>query len=599
MQYLHPSVETKIVDNSFVYTTADGVSTLFQPIVSSKGPDNKLTLVTTVEEFVAIFGEPNVSKYGQAGYNVIEWLKSGGIAYVLRVLPTTATYAATGIALELAGKDGSKKEVAVRSLNAIKGTFTSKGAITSKLNELVKTSPGSNFTIPLGVIIPKGRGEAYNTLGVRFTLRDDLDDTYSFRTYNIYVTDLDALGNPVEVEGPFIVSMDPEGVSKSRESLYWANVLNKYSTLVEVVDYRKGFEQAAEYLTDGTEVNPASIDLLFGRMLTTEQAEALGSITWRTPANKDEVGVINVENAELPLMDVNETSRLQNGTSGEWTGGDTEESLLVKAFTGLIDSTLLDKTAIEIDVMLDANYPLSVKNAMNSLATSLRGDCIAIDDVGFQANEQQTLAFRKDNLTISHHNVAIFAHDMVVYDPYNGQNIKVTSPYVLAGKIPTNDREFGIQYTFVGPRRGTVSGVENINFFPNPTWKEALYKAKVNYIERDPRKINFASQATSQVQNSALSDINNVRVLLKIRREVEKMMADYRMEFNDSGTHASMSYDLNQYLSGWVNNRACSVATGSVSASDYDRQQRIARVNIQLQFTGILERIAVSIVINR
>ena len=71
------------------------------------------------------------------------------------------------------------------------------------------------------------------------------------------------------------------------------------------------------------------------------------------------------------------------------------------------------------------------------------------------------------------------------------------------------------------------------------------------------------------------------------------------MEFNDSTTHDSMSYDVNSLLQKWVANRACSSISATVSASDYDRQNKLARINISLVFTGIMERIAISITVNR
>lgn len=77
------------------------------------------------------------------------------------------------------------------------------------------------------------------------------------------------------------------------------------------------------------------------------------------------------------------------------------------------------------------------------------------------------------------------------------------------------------------------------------------------------------------------------------------MMADYRMEFNDSTTHDSMNYDLNNYLQGWVANRCCKTISGTVYASDYDRQQKLVRVKIEMVFAGIIERVAIEIVINR
>ena len=186
-----------------------------------------------------------------------------------------------------------------------------------------------------------------------------------------------------------------------------------------------------------------------------------------------------------------------------------------------------------------------------------------------------------------------------MFDQYTGQNIKVTMTYFLASKIPVIDEQYGIQWSFSGPRRGVISGFEEINFFPNEMWKESLYKKQINYVEKDPKRINFGTQLTAQTVNSALSNINNVRALMRIKRDVEAMMDEYRDEFNDAITHESMSYNLNNYLQKWVANRTCKNISGKVYASDYDRQQKIARVKVEMVFTGLIERIFIDFVVNR
>lgn len=597
--YLHPSVSTKITDNSFVFQTAIGNTALFQCIISEKGEDGVLRMITSVEEFIFKYGEPNLAKYGQGAYNILQWLQSGGVVYVLRVLPTTATLAVNGIGL-VATTEAGKVQLVVKNYNGAELTekFTQVGGMDSFLTTEKGTVTGTS-TFPLGLVYPYGRGLGYNGIGVRITLRDDMDNTYAFRTYNFEVTAKDALGSDVSVDGPFMVSFDPLAKNKSRESVYWAAVVNKYSKYIKVRDVRTAFDEVTEYLVDalpeGTEVNPTTIDILFGQVRDQDATDLYKNWNWVNKSNA-------VPSPALPLAKLFDPSKplyITGGTDGTWTAGDTEEALLVKAYTGVTDSSVLDKLANEFDILLDANYPASVKDAMADLATEIRGDCMAILDLGFQANESQTIAFRKEHVGVSSRNVAIFAHDMEIYDAYNGENVKVTTPYILASRIPTIDDQYGLQWPFVGPRRGVISGFENINFIPNEIWKEQLYKAQINYIEKDPKKVNLATQLTSQVQNSALSDINNVRALLRIKREVEKMMADYRMEFNDAVTYDSMNYDLNNYLQTWVANRACKTISGSVYASDYDRQQKLARVKIELIFTGIIERVAIEIVINR
>lgn len=590
-EYLHPSVSSTITDNSSVFQTATGSTVLFQVIMSEKGPDNVITMVTDPTEFVFKFGEPNLEKYGQASYNVLEWVRVGGLAYVIRVLPTTATLAVTGLGIELA-KDTTNVQLGVKSYSAVK-PFTSIGAMETFLGS-EKALTATRATIPLGLVYPYGRGVGYNDLGIQFTLRDDMDDTYSFRTYNAVITAKDSLGVDTQIDGPFLVSFESTARSKARESLFWGTVINKYSKYVKVLAQRNAYDAVADFLGENVAdlEDIKGLDIIFAQPRNTSETAAYAKVI------TDETDLLTpITNGKL--FDTNGIAYLAGGSDGEWTGSDAEDSLLIKAYNGVTDSAILDKRSYEFDVLLDANHSPAVKNAISGLANDVRGDCIALVDLNFQANEEQTLTHRTGTVSVAKTYTAVFAHDMEVYDAYNGENVKVTSTYLLASKIPANDNANGIQFPFVGPRRGTISGYENLNFIPNAVWREQFYKARINYIEKDPKKVNFATQLTSQAQNSALSDINNARVILRIKREVEAIAADYRMEFNDSITHDSLNYDVNNALQKWVSNRACSSISGTVYASDYDRQNKLARIDIQLTFTGIMERIAISITVNK
>ena len=604
-QYQHPSVDTKIVDNSFVTQVSDGTTTLFQAIRSELGEDNKVVEVNDPTEFIFKFGNPHLGKHGQAGYNVSQWLTSGGKAFVLRVLPSTASYAIGGICLNLAKGVGTdptdpKVEIGVVSLTGA-GAITSKGGMDTYLSAMRKIT-ADKAILPMHLIHPKGRGQGYNGIGWRLTLRDDLDATFAFRTYNFTVTAKNSLGGDEDIEGPFLVALDPEAIDLSRSTLYLPKVINKYSKFLGIKDVTRSFDDALKFIEENAELpddfDVTGLDLLFGQPEDVDQADVYAKLKWYHLENEADAPADFFEADQKPLA-ANAVSYILGGSDGKWENTDSEEALLVRAYQGLIDNAVLDKTFVDIDVLLDANHSPAVKDSIGKLAGEIRNDCMALLDLGFQANEEQTIAFRKDKVAIANRNVGIFCHDMEIFDAFNGQNVRVTSTYLLAGKIPAIDNEFGIQWTFVGPRRGVISGFENINFIPNPAWKENLYKAKINYIERDPRKINFASQLTTQAQASALSDINNVRVLLRIRKDVEALMADYRMEMNDSATYDSANYDLANYLQRWTANRACSSIEGTVYASDYDRQQKLARVDINLTFTGIMERIAINIVVNR
>jgi hypothetical protein len=306
---------------------------------------------------------------------------------------------------------------------------------------------------------------------------------------------------------------------------------------------------------------------------------------------------------DLVLQNYDNNVSLLYGTDGSIDGllpsDNAVSSLLIKGYKGEIDDSLLDKDLYPIDVILDANYTTAVKNAIITLVTDIRGDFIGILDTKLQATPEDAINYRKSSLSVSDYKIAIFAQDFVVEDnDYTLTNIEVTTPYFLASKIPQNDNNNGIQWNFVGPRRGVISGFNEISYVPNPTWKEAMYKAQVNYVERDTTSTRLGSQLTSQNTISALSNLNNVRALLRIQREVEELMRDYIFEWNDDTTISEAQLSLNSYLAQWTTNRACTSISGLVYSSDYDKLEKLLRVKIEMVFNSIIERVAIDLVVN-
>jgi len=985
--YIHPSVSSTISDNSAVYLTADGTSKLFAVFTSEKGEDNEIQMITSVSEFEFKYGEPNIKLYGQAGYNIINWLNAGGVVYCLRVLPEDAGYANAIVniqtkvskksktVLDIDGNEVLIDDVSVRPVIS----YTSVNNVSESALNLNELRKSKSQTIDgydnhmLFAIIPKGRGKGYNDLGFRLTLLDGLDTTYEFRLYNFEVTKESSTGSVSTIQGPFIVSLDPDALSLSGESMFIESILDNYCDYFKVIFNENNYNKLGEIINP--HVNPNRIDFFSGqtRILDNDEPETFYcdetgqeedvhiyitkyDETTHTPTSErniidaddtTEASIIAIDNSyrtneyqnyvntfdrmkesysllrkkqnndsnplrtklankiealdnafnseeqtiittdgtdgltqstetvivktliesddfkeavtalensiasdsdtvasdystantkfkalknkletvveqmyelydycridgesadslsittklqkidnliysldnysirfaallqtlttlqsskdnvlienndaekeeflstfitdatdiydvvlandieskviadnvlvnvkdnlntiyeqysiltdentitadydeamdiafdkiddtinllekaiyyvlleieasrtddiaddisdvytelssyvedvlnkagngdyssnsalkvisnNITLFKNNLTNALQDtylsvlqdfdsvisllfGTDGSIENvsptDSTVVSLIAKGYRGLIDNRLIDKDQFQIDVILDANYDISIKNAIITLTTEMRKDFIAILDTKMQATPQAAVNFRKSSLSVSDFRVAIFTQDFIVTDSaYTGYKMQVTPTYFLSSKIPTNDINNGIHWNFVGPRRGVISGFESISFVPNPEWKEQLYKSQVNYIEQDLVSTRFGSQLTSQTTSTALSNINNVRALLKMQRDIEDMMKMYQFEYNDSQTRTEAQSELNNYLNQWITNRCCTSIAGSVYASQYDIQQRIMRVRVEMVFNSIIERIIINLVVN-
>ena len=187
---LHPGIFTTIDSDQTVYETTSGVVTLFQADVFEKGPDSKIGFVSTKDEFIFKYGEPNYAKYGQASYNIINWLEAGGQAYVMRILPDDATFAHAILNVQTKVNANAKSilsnsgtivkldDVSIRPTTA----FIQKNNLDLNMleTELIKDRSSENTVDGYSnnfilLVYPEGRGESYNNLGFRISLNQSFD----------------------------------------------------------------------------------------------------------------------------------------------------------------------------------------------------------------------------------------------------------------------------------------------------------------------------------------------------------------------------------------------------------------------------------------
>lgn len=614
-EFLHPSTSSKIIDNTVTFVTAQGLTVLYAAFPAQYGPDNRMQQITSDSEFLYYYGAPNIRKYGQTSYNVYRWLQAGGSAIGCRILPymdedsngnaiQPSTYAV--FVLEIGVKVSGDKKLKIRTRTLGDG----RGAVSADVEKRIRDDASLQSIVlaapenaeadgfkyyPITLLRGRDRGEHYNAYGPRFELETALDETYSHRLYNLSI-----YRSSSAVAESFVVSLYPEAQDLSGRSQFIVNVLNNYSTTTRALFNEDNYDEVCAYISSNP-VDYKKLDLLELKERTVSVPEALHA-------------GVSFEDGSADLSPSPAMYRpMGGGTDGDWVGPNSVESLLYKAYSASGDfvdpvtgankydtyfSDIANKKAYPIDMMLDANYPTSVKVAMSSFAAR-RGDFMTFLDCGFTGSPGQALKYRQEQLTLNTFHTAIWAQDMVVYDEFTGSDIRVTPTYFLAAKVPEVDLNNGIQWPFVGPRRGSIAGLKSISWTPNDAYQEQLYLNKLNYVQKDTRTTRFNSQVTSQFANSALSDINNVRTLLRIRRDVEAAGENFQFEFNDANSWGALETDLNSYGQKWVSNRALTSFKATVYASEYDRQQRILRVKIELVFNGVIERVFTDIVVNR
>lgn len=273
---ISPGVYSKIIDLS-EYLTSESGTIGFLPVLTEQGRDNELVRISSVEEYLTEFGQPNIRAfgkyYGQGPYVALQHLSVSSDLYVLRALPDDAAYSHAYI-----GFVGSKKNAAVDV--DYEGTAEDVGPTTESGSSTVTDIPQTLDSVKLGCFYASkkmtntqrlnsyftaggtaqiaaqcpdiyspsgdtdktdcnksvlmyirgyGRGDYYDKLS--FMLRAD-SKASNFGLYNFEIYQ-DQDGDPVMIES-YNVSFDPLSTDADGESNFIEEVVNKFSKTVAV-----------------------------------------------------------------------------------------------------------------------------------------------------------------------------------------------------------------------------------------------------------------------------------------------------------------------------------------------------------------------------
>ena len=618
-EFRHPHIETQINDNSYVDTSSgDGSnsSILFQPYFSEKGEDNVIKKYSSVSDFLAKNGTPNFKKHGQGIYNLTQWLTNGPV-YGMRLLPEDATFA--NMVLSFGVKENKTvsgtEVVLVTRAQSIENLRDSKEFSTG-INNLDTVIGGSKTTsgvgtpgvsAPMKPVTPNGTFTDYNFIGFRVKGRGNYGNNYSiriksntakskateYRCYDLTIFSTNASGTTQLVEGQYSVSFNPDAINLGGSSLFVEEIINSYS---EIITCEFNEEKYAKYIAKLAEVvpdfNANKFDFLFCKDENLNDYNGVSLFAGSTAIDQT-VGVYLADGTDGKLdKATTQTERLE-----------IMNDLYKEAFAGTINNDVFNKKAFPFDVVLDANYPILVKNQMKTFCET-RQDVFPYFDCGLAPSYSSTAAinYRKTEFDADTYLGALFAPSRKVKDPYGIGYIEVTFTYVLAGKIPAHDLSFGVQRPIAGPNYGIVGTFAegDLSFNPDEYQQEDLYNSQINYVTQDYDGTGeIGTQLTLQKKLSSLSDINNVRSLLKIVRQIENVAAKYRFEFSDETTLALFQGDLDAVSVAWIDNRACSNLSLSVTQSDYDKAMKTAKVNVDIVFTGVIESISIQVNVGR
>ena len=570
-EYTVPHVQTYINDNSIFtevtdVTAADDSVRLLCVFASGKGEDNVIKKVTSLNQYLEEYGNPNFNLYGQPGYMPYTALLSGyASCYCMRVMPETALY--SNVVISALGKSevvqdpttgADVTQFTVRFVAEQIVDFSDKDSLLLQIENLETDTPNAEGFIkyPFIAFSSKGRGVYGNNFRVRIVPETSLNDENNFVNYVFQI--LESENGVLLTKETFTGSLDDDAIV-GNSSLLIDDAFNDPSTgSGKVVVATKASNLRALYEAYKTAI------------------ESSGTVTVSEFNNSDMLRGMTKDGSNMEGYVIDSVSVPFDSTTGiAFTGGsdstlapnyvpvqpdtatrtDVLNTLYVSAFSGTLDTAINSKRRTPCELILDAGYSENVKSAMVALATK-RMDARLILDAGIISSLTAARAWATSPVIQAIDSFVIDKEcsHLKIRDPFTGKVVPMTYTYVLANALPRHYRTVGNQIPFVGEDYTLITG-----HIPNSVrpaidaddleTKEFLYRNKVNFLEciAEDRYIHGV-QNTSQHVSSDLSEGNNVAVLLDMKRELETFVSKKLYNFAEPEDRKRFTEDADELL---------------------------------------------------
>lgn len=558
------------------------------------------------QDFFDYYGTPSFTKHGQALIQAANVINAGGYVTMKRIVATDSTLANIGVYAQVTNTKKQKtdsngtplytdadtgKETTEPSGNtpimenhvqidyklaavSLNGNDINTFANTFLADKQHTNEIGEDDQYPLFIITDNGRGVSNK----RFRIYQDTTTSKPLQWVTYFI---DILENGETLE-TISFTMNPDIILKDR-NMSIQNSIRINSKQVRCVFFEDEFDAFVEnvsYLIGDTAGKFKYADVLFGTDLN---GKAYPNITIGTDVNLSTVYGI----------------QLLNGSNGNFgnrpINSDEYATELKKAYDGSFSDEIYDLDNNRIDAIFDANYPATVKRAIEELV-NFREDCMFFRDLGIGARSIEEIKLRDEDNTHSRF-CATYCNSYDIYDPYTKKQITVTVMYHLAqlfvrhfinGRI----RPFcGQKYDVVIPNEDVVPGT--LNFYPKHTpqldQKVEMDDLRINYLsyyEGDILTMN--SEYTSQTEYTQLSWINNVLGVQELIKAIRALCPKIRYTFLDGEDLSKYKKDVQNTVIDKYADRFQSCTIEYVSDALYDSNKVIYAV-IKVQFRNFIQ----------
>ena len=593
LQYAHPCIAGIYVEDNTTYQetflTAEEPVKLLQCGVFASGRDNQLMYCENYDQFVNEFGKPNYNLYGQAGYNIVNALKTGyAAAYVMRVMPEDATFANVVVMATYGVGDNEDGNGSVMNITYSYKTIenaTTLDELAAGVDALRNYDPNEDgsYTNPLFYVYQTGRGTYGNATRIRMadvTAYDDEDNTN--RTYRLDV--LQMANTLTRLEYAF-GCFNPELFDiNSAESLYLEDLINDTengmtkinigiidATMNAMVDmYNETFE---------TSETNSTLDIMFGRNMDGTTNNNL--VIVNDMANTDGVSLNSGNDGSL---DVTNAARDEVITD-----------CLIKAYNGTYDRHIKSRYSTPADFMLDANFDNDVKKTMVALALQREWDAMCYIDGGLLSTVEESINWLTEMKDYFGNNVIKEMHNYKIRDTdYTGKTIPVTTTYYIAGRLPHHFKTRGLNTPMVLEDARITNAVRG-SFQPvidpdEDDIKAEFYKLRGNYYETVKHGVyqRGCCITTQQTTSDRLDEFNEYILQLAVKKAVEIMRAKI-YKFGEPDDRANYKALANQSLQHLLGPLVRSISV-DFTMSKTDERRNIMRIVLRIVYKTVVKR---------
>ena len=526
------------------------------------------------KDFFKQYGDISFARHGQPLAQAANAITSGAQVLCKRVVAPDSTLANTIVNAKLASKeeqqvdaegnplyktpsgeittsangdDGSTNEAYVKKVVSITYETTTVAGNKNDINDLkssayaagtyADTELGEDATYPLFVITDIGRGVSAK----KFRISPDFSasKTSDYMKYNLNVIE----GTNVLETMQF--AFDPSIVMNGK-SISFENVVKTQSSQIKGFIFEDAIEAMINNLAEMTGTPVAELknnDILFAH---DKKGKALESI---------------VVDGDIDLT-VSIGIPLASGSNGSFgtapMKSEDYSKEIVKVFDGTFDKSVYDVDNLKLDAIIDANYDVTVKRAIEALVT-FREDTMYFRDLGLGLKTLSDIVDADLDSTRNRY-CASFCNSYDVIDPYSKKQVTVTIGYSLARVLVNhfnngcNRPLAGQLHEFIFPEivEGTVNFLPII--IPGLDQKEALFDARINFISYFDGVPTMESEYTSQERYTAFSWINNTLAIQEVIKAIRTKCPKIRYSFMENEDLEKYQEDVNAVINKFSSN---------------------------------------------